>query len=154
MDKTSIDWNNPKSLISKHFTVKDALYLPSWEIYHSPSKEEKDNILKTVEKMELIREVLGKPIIVNCWIRPNYVNCPKSTYHGKSYNAMVGGAPKSAHIFGLAVDFRVISMTASEARTLLVTELERLGIRMENHSGSWTHIDLYPPVNKNRFFRP
>lgn len=150
-----INWQDPKCKISPHFTVKDATYLPSWDIYHKPSEEEKEAILKTAAKMELIREYIDKPIFINCWIRPEYVNCPGSTYHGRSYNAFIGGAPKSAHRFGLAVDFHVAALTASDARSLLMPKLEEFGIRMENlDRASWVHIDLNPPVNKNRYFKP
>lgn len=152
----SINWNDPKSKISKYFTVKEALYLPSWDVMHIPSEAEKANIIRTAEKMDLIREYLDKPVNVNVWIRPAQVNCPTNLrYHGKNYNAAIGGAPKSAHVEGLAVDFRVSTITAMDVRFLLKDKLEDFNIRMEDHNGNWTHIDLREvPKGGKRFFKP
>lgn len=150
------NWNDPKSKLSEHFTVHEALFLPSWDCYHEPSEEEKSNILKCATKMELIREHLGQPIHVHCWLRPKAVNNPKSRYHGKNYNAAVGGAPGSAHAEGLAVDFHVSRMQCSDVRMALVHKLTEFDIRMENmESEGWVHIDLRQPFpRKPRFFRP
>lgn len=152
----SINWEDPKCKISKHFTVHEALWLPSWQVYHIPSEEEKANIIKTAEKMELVREFFDKPVNVNCWIRPRSVNCPdKKAYHGRNYNAFVGGAPGSAHAEGLAVDFTVSTVTASDAKDMLKDQLEIWDIRMENITGNWIHIDLRKPApGGKRFFRP
>lgn len=150
-----INWSDPKEKISKYFTVKESLYLPSWEVLHIPSEVEKQNILKTAGKMDLIREYLEQPVYINVWIRPLKVNCPTSPYHGRNYNAAIGGAAKSAHTEGLAVDFRVKSMTAAEVRHLLLEKLTEFQIRMENHNGNWCHIDLREPAKgSNRYFKP
>lgn len=155
IDKSQINWTDPKSKVSEHFTVHECTYLPKWDIHHIPSEIEQDNILKTVEKMELIREFLGKPIHVHCWIRPVAVNAPKSQYNGKNYNAVIGGAPLSAHVQGLAVDFHASGYMCSDIRVILLPQLEKWNIRMENIEGNWIHIDLYPVgKSKNRFFRP
>jgi hypothetical protein len=150
-----IDWSNPKSQISEHFTVHDATYLPSWGIYHTPSDAEKANILKMAEKMELIRAYIEKPIVVHVWIRPMSVNCPGTIYNGKNYNSVVGGALKSAHILGLAVDWNPEGETCEDARQVLLSQLANFDIRMENRNGNWVHCDtgvLLP--GGNRFFRP
>jgi hypothetical protein len=157
INKEKIDWSNPKDKISEHFTVGEATYLPSWDTYHIPSDIEKENILKTAEKMELIREFLNSlPIHIHCWIRPKIVNSPKSHYHAKNYNAAVGGAPGSAHPEGLAVDFHVSKMTCSEVRAVLQPKLVDFDIRMEDiNSEGWVHIDLRKPLpKKSRFFKP
>lgn len=153
---SDINWTDPKQKISKFFTVKEALYLPSWECYHIPSEQEKASILKTAEKMDVIREYLGNAIIVHCWIRPKIVNQPKSKYHARNYNAAVGGAPGSAHADGLAVDFHVAKMVCSEVRHILLPKLAEFQIRMEDiNSEGWVHIDLRPPaLKKSRFFKP
>lgn len=151
-----INWTDPKAKISKYFTVHECLYLPSWECYHIPSEEEKKNILEMAQKMDLVREYLGNPIIVHVWIRPKIVNNPKSKYHAKNYNAAVGGAPGSAHPEGKAVDFHVAKMMCSEVRTVLVTKLKEFDIRMEDvDSEGWVHLDCrQPPPKKNRYFKP
>lgn len=151
-----IDWSNPESQISVNFKVKEALLLPSWNILHVPSEEEKSNIIKAAQMMEIIREYLGNPIHINCWIRPQITNCPGSKSNGKDYNKFVGGARNSAHIEGLACDFTVSRMTCDDVRHTLEPKLEEFKIRMENKPGSgWIHCDsrdLLP--GGRRFFIP
>lgn len=152
-----IDWSNPACKISDHFTVKDVCYLPSWEIMHIPSDEEKANALALVQKLELIRSEIDKPIYIHCWIRPKVVNCPSSSrYHGKNYNAAVGGAPGSAHIEGKAADFHAASWTCDDLREFLLPYLNQYQIRMENKPESgWVHVDIREPLpRQSRFFRP
>lgn len=153
--KNEIDWSDPKAPISKFFTVKEALYLPAWEAMHVPSEEEKREILKTAQKMDLIREYLEQPISVHCWIRPKCANVPKSKWDKKNYNAFVGGAPGSAHPEGKAVDWHASKMTCAEIRQLLVPKLKDFDIRMEDVDGNWVHIDTRQPApRKSRFFKP
>lgn len=157
MDPNSIDWSNPASQISDHFTVKEATYLPSWGVYHSPSDQEKANILIAADMMEKIREYLGeKPINVNCWIRPLSVNCDSPRYMGRNYNQFVGGAQNSAHLVGLAVDFTVSTMTCNDVRYLLESQLEEFQMRMERKpDSSWVHADMRQPLpGHSRYFVP
>lgn len=155
-DSSSINWEDPKSKISPNFTVHEALWLPTWQCYHIPSDLEKKEIVNTAFKMEKIREYLRRSLHVHCWIRPKVLNNPKSKYHGKSYNAAVGGTPGSAHIEGKAVDFHASSLQASEVRAILSEMLEDFKIRMENtDQEGWVHIDTREPLpKKGRLFRP
>jgi zinc D-Ala-D-Ala carboxypeptidase len=151
----NVDWKDPKSKISKHFFVREALWLPAWEVFHVPSEQEKAEILKTAEKMDLVREYLERPLIIHCWIRPKVANIPNSKWDKKNYNSFVGGAPGSAHPEGKAADFNPVSMTCGEARSLLLHKLKEFDIRLENTEGNWLHIDTRQPLPmKSRFFRP
>ena len=139
---------------SQYFSWKELLYLPSWQVFHSPSESEVQNLTKLALCMDKVREYLEQPINVLCAIRPIYVIAPGTQWNGKNYNAAVGGAPHSAHIQGLAMDFTVSQINCEEVRHLLLDKLEEWGMRMENKAGSgWVHLDLYPP-NPNRFFKP
>lgn len=167
---THTNWSNIVDKISKYFTVSEATYLNSWKLYHVPSEQERINIIKTAEVMDKIREFLGVPIKVHCWIRPSKVNCdpafknllnkiPADTASKKraadrlDYNAYVGGATSSSHITGLAVDFSC-KLHCDLVRAKLLPKLEEFGIRMEDLPGaSWVHIDL-APVKTARFFKP
>lgn len=153
---TAINWEDPDSQITPHFTVREALLLPSWGVLHIPTESEKANILRTAEKMETIREYLDNPVNVSCWIRPLSVNCENPRFTGKNYNRAVGGAEASAHIEGLAVDFTVSRLTCDDVRFLLLDKLQDFGIRMERKPGAhWVHIDLREPrKNQARFFFP
>lgn len=107
-DWREIDWNDHNAKISLNFRVHEALWLPSWRIYHIPSDEEKAHIVKMTDSMESVRGLFGAAIIVHCWIRPLSVNAPDSPHHEENYNRYIGSrSTKSAHIFGRAVDFHV-----------------------------------------------
>lgn len=149
----NVDWSDPTSQISKHFTVKEACLLPSWGVMHVPTEEEQAEILKTAAMMDQVRDFLGKPVKVHCWIRPGSVNCGDSRYDGKDYNAFVKGASNSAHKYGKAVDWDC-GENCDDTRTALMPKLEELGVRMENvPGGPWVHLDTNTP-NPNRFFKP
>lgn len=155
----SINWNDPTANVSPHFTVREALLLPRWNLLHNPTDKEKEAIRRMADKMEEIRAVLGLPISVHCWIRPTKVNAPDSPHHGKDYNAFVGGTKGSMHIKGLAADFHVLgyggSVQCHAMRVRLVPHLESLGIRLEDKYGPWLHVDLRTvPAGGKRFFKP
>src|SRR6185436_9771940 len=57
-----IDWADPACQISKHFKVKEALLLPSWSAYHSPSDQEKLAIKGIADKVELAIDFLSKEL--------------------------------------------------------------------------------------------
>jgi hypothetical protein len=150
-----INWDNPKEKISKHFTVKEATYLPSWDIYHKPSEEEKKEILKLANIMDEIRDRIGKPVAVHVWIRPKKVNCPGHARDGQDYNLFIGSkSTKSGHIFGQAIDFHISGIpNCSDVREMILPWLEEFDIRMEDIQGGWVHIDT-KEVKYNRFFKP
>ena len=126
----------------QHFKWKEALYLPSWDIHVFPYEDIALNIIQTANRMDAIRNILGKPIHVVNWYRP------------PSYNQEIGGSKFSQHMNGLAVDFYVKGYNSEVVRELLLDFLVRLNIRMEDLPGAnWVHIDL-GPVGKNRFFKP
>lgn len=153
MDANSIDWTNPSAKISKYFTVKEACWLPSWSALHFPSEVEQKNILLLAEKMDKVREFIGRPIKITVWIRP-ILNNPKCLQHGKDYNAFIKGAKNSAHKDGRAVDWISVGRNCDELRKILVPKLEEFDIRMEDLEGAnWIHIDCAPVINK-RYFKP
>lgn len=138
----SIDWQKRSNQISKYFTVGEATFLPAWNIYINPNEEEKANIVATALKMDSIREILDTPIKVHCWIRP-YL-----------YNKTVGGAPKSAHLTGLAIDWSC-ALNCDAVRYILLPHLARLELRMEDLKGStWIHIGNDWKQGMKNFFKP
>ena len=150
-----IDWTNPAEKITPHFTVKDALWLPTWGRLANESDGLDDtikaNLIQTCEIMERIRVILGVPINVNCMYRP------------KNYNAIIpGAAAHSAHVEGLACDYEAnlgmgdLVANCNEARKILLPCLEQFQIRMENKpDGNWVHNDLRPvPAGGHRYFIP
>jgi hypothetical protein len=153
-----INWYDPKSHVTLHFTVHEATYLPSWGIYHTATDAERTALVKTCLLLEKIRDVLALPLTVHCMIRPNRVECPTSPHHHGDYNAAIGStARRSAHIFGLACDFSVKGMTADQVRAALIPRMEEWRFCMEDLPGSgWVHVDTCePPVHGGRrYFKP
>lgn len=154
-DPKSVNWSDPKDKISQYFTVHEATYLPSWQIYHIPSEEEQQNIVQLADKMDKVRNFLEYPCEVTCWIRPSAVNCDNPTFKNRNYNSLVGGRPGSSHQLGKAVDFQVHSLVADEVRYILLDKLAEFDLYMEdlNHA-NWTHLSTQPTKSGTRYFKP
>ncbi len=151
-----LNWTDPNTRLSRFFTVHEALWLPSWQIYHIPSDEEKDSIIEFAKKMDVVRGYYGIPINIHCWIRPASVNNNESSYHGMNYNiAAHSTAKNSPHITGRAVDFHFQNFSGpsgcSEMKARLTPHLDEWGLRMEDNTGAWIHLDNFP-VGVNRVF--
>lgn len=145
----SIDWTNPKTKVSKYFTVRESLWLPQWNRLATETELTeitKSNLIQLCTKMDEIREVFGASIVVHCCFRPDL------------YNKQVGGALNSAHKFGMAIDFHINDYGCDEAREKInkLGLLASLKLRMEDLPGSsWVHIDTRKPSSEAaRFFKP
>lgn len=143
---------NPQDNIPgcKHFTWKEALWLPKWNRMADESDgltdEIKQNISRSAAFMDKVREYFGKPINVHCWLRPT------------AYNALVGGAKSSQHLVGNAVDFDIKGMSCDDVRARLLADgkLDEWNLRMEDNGAgsSWVHLDDRTPGPAGRFFKP
>ena len=113
-----------------NFKWGEALYLPSFNIHAVPNEEIIRNIQKFAPRVQEVRKILKAPMLITSWWRP------------EKYNALIGGAKRSHHMTGGAVDFRCPGLSADEIRRILKPRLAGLGLRMENLPGSnWVHID-------------
>jgi hypothetical protein len=166
------DWNDPKSMVSQHFSVHECTYLPSWGCHHAPSDEEKANLTRMAAKADEIRGKLGRPMTIHVWIRPQHLNCPdfdpstvtvendpdgkkQAALDALDYNAYVGGAGHSAHVLGLAIDYDA-GEDCDTTRDTMEPELAPMGLRMERKPGSkWVHNDVMPvPPGGHAYFIP
>ena len=89
------------------------------------------NIVKLSEFLQVIRNELKLPIIIN------------SGYRSTEVNAAVGGASNSFHMKGLAADIRCPDMD----KLLLVLkqhlhEIDKLGIYYNEKNQLWYHVGL------------
>ena len=173
-----IDWNNPNARINPYMTVADALLLREWGIYHIPNDNEKRNIMCLADRLGGVLNVYvygNPPIVISSWIRPTSVNAgridgngrlirdPSSRYNGMNYNASVGGASRSLHISGLAIDIvdrgnRPLTNFLLRNQSLLERQL--LWMEDENSATTWVHFDAGErstsgrPRGRERIFRP
>lgn len=147
-----VNWDDPSSKISRFFRVHEALWLPQWRVHHIPTEVEKANLLLWAAKMDLVRLCIKRSIHIHCWLRP-VLNNPKSFFHGKDYNSLIGSKPTSAHCVGLACDWSA-QEDCDITRATLLPMLETWNIRMEDAPGStWVHCDGKPvPPGGKRFF--
>lgn len=140
-----INWNDPKSKVTAHFTVEDACMLHSWNRLANEADgftpELKALVILTLKKMEEIRTFLGCPVNVHC------------TFRSQEYNQKVVKAiPNDVHAQGLAIDFDCNGhMTIDEVHAKLEPVLERYGVRMERNTPTWVHLDLHPVKNARYF---
>lgn len=145
-DNRSISFDTSDSILpdTSFFNWGEALYLPSANVFHSPTQEEIAEVIKTAVKLTKIRQLVGKPIKVSCWVRPNKVNAPGTDWHGKDYNAFVNGAKSSCHIKGQAVDFQVVGMTVDEFYTFMKGKWTQVELAAENNGSkqgrNWIHV--------------
>lgn len=79
--------------VSKHFTLAEVLTTDKPLLQSCFPAEYIANISRMINKMELVRTILLRPIEVTSW------------YRSPKLNANVGGVETSAHLKGLAVDF-------------------------------------------------
>ena len=146
----TIDWTDPTCKVSKYFTVREMLYLPTWKRLANESdglnEDIKQNLIHLGQKMDTVREYFDKPINVHV------------TYRPEEYNKEIGGALHSAHSDGQAMDFDIVGMTCDEVRNELVGKnlLDQWAMRCEKAPGTnWVHLDyraLKP--GGNRYFIP
>ena len=91
-----------------------------------------DNILELADNMQVIRDILKRPITVN------------SGYRSPEYNEKIGGKKGSKHKLGQACDFTVKGLMPNEvakAVKMLITEMliSQGGVGMYD---TFTHYDI------------
>ena len=101
---------------------------------------------RLLETMLVIRERIGKPIVINNWAKGG-----QHTQRGLRTNISPIVKEKTAldklyipaHIQGMAVDFNVVGMTTKEVHDWLVENQNHLPhpLRIEENTGNWIHID-------------
>ena len=126
-----IDWNDPKSRISKHFTVKDVTK-------GDPKRKPKSllhrrNAKKLAKKLDALTEEYGK-LVINSW------------YRDPATNDKVGGASNSQHLVGHAVDLRLARATAAKQKEFekAMDKKWKGGVGRGMSKLGFTHLDLGP----------
>jgi len=89
--------------------------------------------------LERIREIVGKPIVIN------------SGYRCEKVNKAIGGVATSQHVKGQAADIRVIGMTIEELFQAIRNKIEYDQIIQE--FDAWVHISYVKNGNRNMNLR-
>lgn len=85
-------------------------------------------------KLERVRELYGKPIIVNSGVR-----CPE-------HNAAVGGVRSSEHLSGLGADLRCV---ASRDRAMMLGAALAAGFRRIGLAKSFIHVGVSEELDQD-----
>lgn len=120
--------------LSPNFTLEELIATSHRQFDNTPNATEIANLTRLAGLLEKVREVLGKPMIVN------------SGFRSKQVNDSVGSTDKSQHRLGCAADFRVIRMTPDDVVKAIVEAklpFDQLIREFETpNGGGWTHISI------------
>ena len=133
--------------LSPNFTLDEATFSETAArlgIDNNPSYAQLENMKKAAEGMETVRKLLGKPIKVSSWLRLPAVN------------QAIGGAAKSSHMDGWAIDFTCpgYGNPYEVAKALKDSDIQVDQCIYEY--GRWVHISFAPEM-RNQFltiFKP
>ena len=131
--------------LSEHFTLEEATYSETairQHIDNNPDEHQLQNMKTAAEHLEKVRELVG-PIHVNSWIRLPAVNMA------------VGGAAKSSHMDGWAIDCSSKSLSPIE----MCKKVQEAGIKFDqmiHEYGRWMHISFAPEMRNQTLtiFKP
>ena len=120
--------------LSPHFTLAELTYSDTAErlgINNRPGEFGQDNLRRLADKLEQVRSILSAPIIVT------------SGYRCAQLNRQIGSGSTSAHIRGLAADFRAPAFgTPREVAEVLALHADELDFNQLIYEGTWVHFAL------------
>lgn len=111
--------------ISRYFTMGEAIHSSTAirrGIKNTPNWSERTNIRYTARRLDEVRKILGRPVVVTSWFRSGRLN------------RAVGGSSTSGHRKGIAVD--ILLKKGSAGRR----EFERVRARLK----SFDQLIYYP----------
>ncbi|MBQ4413516.1 MAG: hypothetical protein II860_05215 [Prevotella sp.] len=137
---------NSKANLSEHFVLGEFTRSKYPEVYNIPSHEAIANLKRVCEWLEVLRNKIGHPIVIN------------SGYRSPQLNRKVGGAPTSNHLTGCAADIRTNGMEqAIEYAAILINyakesqqDYDELLIEMNRYGAIWLHFAVRPKENRRK----
>jgi putative chitinase len=123
--------------LSPNFTLEEATFSDTavrLGINNQPSPEQLENMKITAQGMETIRKLLGKPIRVNSWLRL------------PALNQAIGGALKSSHMDGWAVDFTCPAFGDPYTVAKALKESDIQVDQVIHEYGRWVHVSFAPEM--------
>jgi uncharacterized protein YcbK (DUF882 family) len=101
--------------------------------FDSPDKEGSGDLMNPllVYRLDALRELIKRPFTIN------------SGYRSPEHNKKIGGAPKSAHVEGLAVDISTRKWSDADKRDL-VLYARQLGFNGVGIAPTFIHLDQRP----------
>ena len=137
---------NSKANLSEHFVLGEFTRSKYPEVYNIPSHEAIANMKRLCVWLEVLRNKVGHPIVIN------------SGYRSPQLNRKVGGAPTSNHLTGCAVDIRTSGFEqAIEYTAILIAyatesnqDFDELLIEKNRYGAVWLHFAVRPKENRHK----
>ena len=130
--------------MGKYFTINELIKSSTAQRLHinnNPTQEVKDNLNKLIDNvLDPLRELYGKPIIVN------------SGYRCTKLNKAIGGAKNSQHLVGQASDIRTVQNTKESNKELFdLIKNSKLPFDqlINEYDYNWVHVS-YSPRNRRQ----
>ena len=130
--------------MGKYFTINELTKSCTAQRLHidnNPTQEVKDNLNALIDNvLDPLRELYGKPIIVN------------SGYRSFKLNKAVGGAKNSQHLVGQASDIRTVQNTKESNKELFeLIKNSKLPFDqlINEYDYNWVHVS-YSPRNRRQ----
>lgn len=122
--------------LTTHFALEELIATQHRDIDNTPPPEVIATLRRTAGQLEAVRRCLGEKVIT---ITSGY-RCP-------ALNRAVGGARRSAHLTGHAVDFHCFGFgdPAAVCRTVASGDIAFDQLIQE---GGWTHISFAPRLRR------
>ena len=133
--------------LSPHFSLGEFTKSGSHpEVYNIPSHEAIANLKRLCTWLEVLRLRAGNPIRIN------------SGYRSPQLNKKIGGAAKSNHLTGCAVDIRVENMEQLLRYAVILLdyadeskqEFDELLIEKNRYGAIWLHFAVRPKDNRRK----
>lgn len=124
-------------MISQYFSDAEAVITQHRNIDNTPPTEVWPVIFNTAQRMDVVRRVLGNPVIVSSW------------YRSAALNAAVGSRAKmSQHMKGEAVDFICPGAgSPTDVAAALLRDVELLQFDQLILEHTWVHISFVSNTN-------
>ena len=137
---------NSNANLSEHFLLGEFTRSKYPEVYNIPSHEAIANMKRLCVWLEVLRNKVGHPIVIN------------SGYRSPQLNRKVGGAPTSNHLTGCAVDIRTSGFEqAIEYTAILIAyatesdqEFDELLIEKNRYGAVWLHFAVRLKENRHK----
>ena len=147
---------NSKANLSEHFVLGEFTRSKYPEVYNIPSHEAIANMKRLCVWLEVLRNKVGHPIVIN------------SGYRSPQLNRKVGGAANSNHLTGCAADIRtsgyeqaivyaaILINYAKESQQefdeLLIEKRSTLplGSSKNRYGAVWLHFAVRPKENRHK----
>ena len=138
---------NSGAKLSPHFTLGEFTRSSSHpEVYNIPSHEAIANLKRLCVWLEVLRDKVGHPILIN------------SGYRSPQLNRKVGGASNSNHLTGCAADIRTSGYEQAIVYAAILInyakesqqEFDELLIEKNRYGAVWLHFAVRPKDNRHK----